>query len=132
MELHLRLIGVMLLTLSGVHVFFPRYFNWKEDLAGLQLINRQMMQVHTFFIALAVALIGLLCLSAPEELIQTELGRKVAGGLAVFWGLRGYFQFFVYSPALWKGKRLETTVHGAFGIFWIYLTAVFTLVATGY
>jgi hypothetical protein len=97
----------------------------------LQLVNRQIMEVHTFFIALAVGLIGLLCLSSAHELVTSTLGRRVAGGLAVFWGLRWYFQFFVYSSKLWKGKPFETTVHIAFSLLWTYLTVLFVLVAMG-
>jgi hypothetical protein len=131
MELQLQIVGGILMVLALVHVIFPRYFNWKEELVGLQLVNRQIMEVHTFFIALAVGLIGLLCLSSAHELVTSTLGRRVAGGLAVFWGLRWYFQFFVYSSKLWKGKPFETTVHVAFSLLWTYLTVLFVLVAMG-
>jgi hypothetical protein len=131
MELQLQIVGGILMVLALVHVIFPRYFNWKEELVGLQLVNRQIMEVHTFFIALAVGLIGLLCLSSAHELVTSTLGRRVAGGLAVFWGLRWYFQFFVYSSKLWKGKPFETTVHIAFSLLWTYLTVLFVLVAMG-
>ena len=59
MELQLKIIGVLLIALALLHAFFPRYFQWKKELSGLKLINRQMMYVHTFFIALAVFLMGL-------------------------------------------------------------------------
>lgn len=131
MEVQIQIVGGLLLVLAIIHVIFPRYFNWREELAGLQLINRQMMQVHTFFIALTVGLIGLLCLTSAPEIVGTPLGRKLALGLAVFWGLRWCFQFFVYSPDLWKGKAFETTVHVVFGLLWTYLTVLFTLVAMG-
>ena len=60
------------------HAIFPRYFDWKEELAQLSLMNRQMMKVHSFFIALTVFLMGLLCLSSSTELIGTDLGRRIA------------------------------------------------------
>ena len=58
MESHLELIGALMIVIALVHVVFPRYFAWKEDLASLSLVNRQMMKVHAFFIALAVFLMG--------------------------------------------------------------------------
>ena len=67
MELHLNIIGVILILLAVVHIFFPRYFEWKEELKALSLINRQMMIVHSFFIALIVFLMGLLCLISTFE-----------------------------------------------------------------
>lgn len=129
MTLHLNLIGWLLMLLAFVHVIFPWYFGWKEGLAHLSLINRQMMKTHTFFIAVGVFLIGLLCASSATALINTPLGRKMCLGLMVFWGLRLFFQLFVYSPKLWRGKAFETLVHIVFTAFWIYMTYVFGFIA---
>ena len=130
MELHLKIIGIILTFLSIVHIIFPKYFNWEKELQPLSLVNQQLMYVHTFFIALTVFLIGLLCLTATDDLLNTKLGQKICLGLAIFWGLRLFFQFFVYSPKLWKGKLFETTVHILFSILWVYLTAVFGYIIT--
>ncbi|TNJ41201.1 hypothetical protein KFZ70_15100 [Tamlana fucoidanivorans] len=125
MEVHLKIIGVLLMTLASIHIFFPKYFNWKEELKALTLINRQMMTVHTFFIAFVVFLIGLLCLTSATDLTQTKLGKTISLGLGIFWATRLIFQLFVYSTKLWKGKTFETTIHIVFTILWIYLTSVF-------
>ncbi|WP_439882168.1 hypothetical protein ACSX1A_03185 [Pontibacter sp. MBLB2868] len=125
MELHFKIIGVILITLALVHVIFPRYFNWAEELKPLSLINRQMMSVHTLFVALAVFLMGLLCLTSAAELVNTGLGRKISLGLGVFWLVRLYIQFFGYSAELWKGKRFETSVHILFSFIWSYLSVAF-------
>jgi len=69
MEVHLKTIGVVLIMLSIVHVIFPKYFNWKKELASLSLINKQMMEVHTFFIALTVFLMGILCFTNSDLLV---------------------------------------------------------------
>lgn len=128
MEIHLQIIGTLLIVLSLIHVVFPRYFNWKSELQHLSLINRQMMTVHTFFIALTVFLIGLLCVTSASELIETSLGRKISLWLAVFWTIRLFTQIFIYSPMLWKGKTFETIVHILFTIFWAYMSLVFWMV----
>ncbi|MCZ4408188.1 hypothetical protein O3Q51_05180 [Cryomorphaceae bacterium 1068] len=125
MELQFKVIGVLLIVLSLVHVIFPKYFRWKEELKNLSLMNRQMMRVHTFFIALVVFLMGLLCLTSAPELLETELGKRISLGLAIFWGVRLFIQFFGYSSALWKGKLFETSVHIVFTMFWVYLSVVF-------
>ena len=128
MEIHLKIIGTLLIVLSLIHVIFPSYFNWKNELQHLSLINRQMMTVHTFFIALTVFLIGLLCVTSASELIETSLGKKISLGLAVFWTIRLFTQIFIYSPKLWKGKTFETIVHILFTIFWAYMSLVFWMV----
>jgi hypothetical protein len=129
MELHLKIIGYTLVILAFIHAIFPKYFNWKEELASLSLINKQMMEVHTFFVAFTVFLIGLLCISSTNDLINSSLGQRICLGFSVFWGIRFLFQFFVYSPKLWKGKTFETTIHILASIFWAYLTIVFFLIS---
>jgi hypothetical protein len=125
MEFHLHLIGILLITLALLHTVFPKYLKWKHDLSALNPVNRQIMYVHSFFIALMVALIGLLCLTSSHELLYTPLGKKIALGLALFWSVRWFVQFFGYSSKLWKGKRFETTVHVLLALFWTYLAIVF-------
>jgi len=128
MYIHLKIIGVLLIVLALVHIIFPKYFNWSNELKSLSLINRQMMTVHTFFIALTVFLIGLLCLTSSNELIETNLGKKISLGLGIFWAIRLFIQFFVYSSDLWKGKKLETSVHILFSVFWAYFSSIFLIV----
>ncbi|MFM9948481.1 MAG: hypothetical protein ACKV1O_11130 [Saprospiraceae bacterium] len=125
METQIKIIGLLLVVLALIHVIFPRYFNWDQELKSLSLVNRQIMLVHTFFIALVVLLMGLLCLTSSNELIHTPLGNRLALGLGVFWAARLLIQFFGYSSALWKGKRFETLVHIVFSLFWVYLSIVF-------
>lgn len=125
MEIHFKIIGILLIGLSLVHVIFPKYFNWKTELSSLSLINRQMMYVHTFFIASVVFLIGLLCLTSSKELISTDLGKRITLGLGIFWTVRLFIQFFGYSSTLWRGKTLETTIHILFSLLWTYLSIIF-------
>jgi hypothetical protein len=129
MHVQLKIIGVLLIALALVHIVFPKYFNWDKELSSLSLINRQMMTVHTFFIALTVFLIGLLCLTSSNELIATNLGKKVSLGLGIFWTIRLLIQFFGYSSKLWKGKTFETSVHILFIFLWTYLSFIFCTIA---
>jgi len=125
MELHLKIIGILSLALASIHLVFPKYLKWDKELKALSLINQQIMGIHTFFIALIVFLIGVLCLTSANELVNTNLGRKVSLGLGLFWVARLFTQFFFYSPALWKGKTFETIVHVVFSLLWIYLSVIF-------
>ncbi len=131
MEIHFKIVGILLMILAIVHIFFPKYFNWKDELKSLSLINRQMMEVHTFFIALTVFLMGLLSFMATTDLLQTQLGKTISLGLGIFWAFRLVFQIFVYSPKLWKGKTFETAMHILFLLLWIYLTGIFLCAGLG-
>lgn len=123
--MHFKIIGILLIILAAIHIFFPKYFNWKEELKPLSLINRQMMTVHTFFIGLVVFLMGLICLTSTNSMIETELGKRISLGLGIFWAIRLAFQLFVYSKELWKGKKFETAMHAIFTLLWTYLSFVF-------
>ena len=125
MELHFKIIGVLLIGLAMIHIPFPKRFNWDVELKSLSLLNRQMMKVHTFFIALTVFLMGVLCLTSANELIETPLGKRISLGLGVFWAVRLFIQFFGYSTELWKGKAFETTMHVVFSLLWVYLSGIF-------
>lgn len=125
MEIHLKIIGCLLIGLALIHIAFPKYFNWGKELKSLSIINRQMMAVHTFFIGLTVLLMGLLCLTSSSELIETNLGKKISCGLGVFWTIRLFIQFFGYSSNLWKGKKFETLMHIIFSLLWTYLSIIF-------
>ena len=117
--------------LAVLHIGFPAYFNWNTELKGLSLINRQMMQVHTLFIAITVFFMGLLCFACAGDLVSTGLGRKVCLGLAAFWSLRLGVQLFGYSPELWRGRRFETAIHILFSAIWLYLSGVFWWIGIG-
>jgi hypothetical protein len=131
MKFQLELIGALLVVLALLHVAFARYFDWRREFAVVSLINRQMMYVHTFFVAFTVGLMGLLCLTSAAELVGTPLGRRVALGLGIFWLARLLIQFFGYSASLWRGKRFETIIHVLFSVLWTYLSVVFFQVGLG-
>ncbi len=117
--------GLILVVLALLHAGFPRYFRWDEEATRLSLINRQLLYIHTFFIALTVLLMGLLCLGSARELAGTALGARISLLLALFWACRAIIQFCGFSPRLWRGKRFETFMHVGFSGFWIYLTLLF-------
>jgi hypothetical protein len=116
-----------MIVLALMHVVLPKYFRWEEESTSLSLITKQILYVHTFFIAFVVLLMGLLCMGYADELINNRLGKVISLGLAGFWFTRLIFQFFIYSPKLWRGKRFETTIHVVFSMGWFYFTSVFLL-----
>jgi hypothetical protein len=125
MKAWIELNGLLLLALALLHAIFPRHFRWREETRPLSLLTRQILYVHTFFIALTVGLTGLLCLSSADDLLTTHLGLKLSAGLCLFWLCRLLVQFFGYSAELWRGKRFETAVHITFSLLWLNLTACF-------
>lgn len=122
---HLRFVGLIMAALVVVNLFVPRRLRWREELARVSLVNRQIFQVHTMFIILILAMFAVLLLTSADALLEpTRLSRLILGGLTIFWGVRLLTQFFYYSPAIWRGDRFNTAMHGVFSVAWIYVTAV--------
>ena len=125
-ELHLRVVGVLLLALVALNLYVPRRFNWRGELATISLLNRQIFQVHAAFICVILVMFAALALFYPRELLEpTPLARAILAGLAAFWLLRLLTQWFVYDPRLWRGRRFETIVHLVFTGVWTYFAATF-------
>jgi hypothetical protein len=122
----LQVAGGLQIALAALHLLFPKRFAWKEELARLSLLNRQIFLVHTIFVCLVLVLIGSLSLFASAALLEaSRLSHLVAGGIAVFWGVRLAVQFFVYDSKLWRGSPFNTAMHLLFTALWMYLTAVY-------
>ena len=124
--LHLRIVGIVMACLVVVNVAVPRLYHWREEMARLSLLNRQIFQAHTIFLILTLAMLSALLLTSADSLVEpTPLSRLVLAGLTLFWGLRMLMQWFFYSPQTWRGHRFNTVMHCLFSLTWIYVTAVF-------
>lgn len=128
-ELNLRIAGALQIALAVAHAPFPRWFNWKEELARLSLLNRQIFLVHNLFIVLVLVLFGGLSLFAADMLVEpSRLAPLVCGGIGLFWAARVFAQFFVYDRGLWRGSVHRTWIHVAVSVLWCYLTSVYGVV----
>ena len=126
LHLHLQIAGALLLALGLAHVFFNRYFGWDHELESVSLFTRRVFQVHCFFIALVLVLLGAGSLFYADALLDpTPLSRLVLAGIVVFWLCRLFAQFFMYDHAIWKGDRFRTRMHWAFSTLWIYLLGIY-------
>ena len=126
-ELHLRIVGVLMLVLVAINFYLPRYLNWRRELASLSLINRQIMKVHAGFICVLLVMFAALALLCTRDLLEpTRLARTLLAALAAFWFLRLLTQWLVYDRSLWRGRRFETIVHFVFTAVWTYFAGTFT------
>jgi hypothetical protein len=127
LEFHLHVAGALQIALALMHIFFSKRFHWKEELARLSLLNRQIFIVHTIFICVVLMMIGGLSLFASNAILKpTLLSQLILGGFAALWALRLIVQWCVYDSSLWRGDTFRTFVHVAFTALWLYLTAVYT------
>jgi hypothetical protein len=126
--LNLQIVGALLVLLGASHALFNRYFGWQRELAGVSLFTRRVFFVHTFFIALTVAMGGAVSIFCAAALLHPgELSRVFLGGMAVFWMCRLLAQFTAYDSAIWRGNRFRTWMHAGFSLLWVYATATYSM-----
>jgi len=125
---HLRLVGVVMASLVVVNLVVSARLYWRDEMARLSLVNRQIFQAHSVFLILTLALFSTLLLTCGPALLEpTRLSRAVLSGLTVFWGLRMLMQWCFYSPLIWRGHRFNTVMHYTFSVVWVYVTTVFAV-----
>ena len=122
----LRVAAIGLVTLAVLHAGFPRWFGWRAQLAGLTLLNRQLVHVHTLFIGAMLVLFGALTYVAAGALDErSPLLRALFLGFAAFWLLRLLVQLFVFDPRLWRGHGGRTLLHALATLIWAGLTGLY-------
>jgi len=123
----IKIAGLIFLGYAAAHPFFPSRFRWREELARLSLLNRQIFMVHTGFIVLILILLGVLCVGFTSTLLdRSPMSGVLLYGLEIFCVARLFVQLFVYDSALWKGHAFNTKMHIFFVTTWSYLVIVFT------
>lgn len=128
MEIALFFAGLIFIGFGIAHFFFPKRFQWEQELSRLSLLNRQIFMVHCGFIVLTLFLFGALCCFFPGALTEeTSLGKVVSVGLFVFAFARLLAQIFIYDSKLWRGHSFNTKMHIFFLVTWSYLSVVFAL-----
>jgi hypothetical protein len=123
---HLHIVGLAMAILVPINIYVPQRFHWRDEMARLSLLNRQIFQAHAAFLVLTLGLFSALLLTCGEALLEpTRLSRAVLIGLTAFWTLRMVMQWAFYSPDIWRGHRFNTAMHYLFSTLWIYVSAVF-------
>ena len=120
------------LAVAILNLFLVRILNWKEELARLPLLIREVFQVHSWFISLTLLIFAAMTWRFAGETAQTldPFCRSMAAAIGIFWGTRFVLQFVYYSGSHWRGRLERTLIHLALlltygGLAAVYLTAAF-------
>lgn len=126
----LRLAGLGLIALAFTHIPIAKTLSWRSDAARMSKANEAIFHVHAIFICLVLVMMGLPCVVEPGVFLEkSRAARWLSISYSIFWGIRLYFQWFVYQRELWYGKRLETFLHRLFTFIWAALSALFACCA---
>jgi hypothetical protein len=108
----------------------PQVLDWKNSLAKLDLLSRQLIWVHGAFIVLVIIGFGLLSVAVPRDLASgSPLARGVCLFIALFWSARLLIQFFVFdAKAYLTNRMLKLGYHGLTLVF-VYHAVVYSIAA---
>jgi hypothetical protein len=108
----------------------PQVLDWRQSLAKLDALSRQVVWVHGAFIVLVIIGFGAVSVALPAELASgTPLARALCLFIAIFWAARLAVQFFVFDakPHL-KNAFLKVGYHGLTLVF-LYHAVVYSIAA---
>jgi hypothetical protein len=121
------LAGGMQLVLIAVSFLLPGKLDYKENLAKVSPVIRQIFFVqHSFIMFGLLGLSGLCFFFAPEIVGGGVLGTYLSAGMALFWFLRLGVQIFFLDADVKRQHRLGDLAYKS--VFTI-LCGIFTFVA---
>ncbi|MCB1237859.1 MAG: hypothetical protein KDM91_22530 [Verrucomicrobiae bacterium] len=128
----LKLGGLMHFGILIASALAPAALNWRENLAPLPKLLRQMFWVYGAFIVLTIVGFGTLTLFQAERLAAGDsLGRGFCALVALFWAARLGVQFFVFDAKPWLTRPLyRWGYHGLTAVF-VALVAIYGRAALG-
>jgi hypothetical protein len=91
--LMILLCGIYCCGMAFFHLFFAKLFDWKNDLAKLNVANRAIIQITNLRLIYLFVFVALICFLFPGQLTSTSLGRFFMIGMSVFWFTRTIEQF---------------------------------------
>jgi succinate-acetate transporter protein len=122
----LRIAGLMMSGLVIANFVAAKRLRYHENLAGCDVMVRQIFHVHCAYIIAIVGGLAVLCLGWPQLLLADGMGRVLAGFFGAFWASRVIVQLSYYDK---ETRRRERGWDFFFlGVF-IALSTIFTLTA---
>jgi hypothetical protein len=123
----LFLAGCLQASILVASALVPSTLRWREELAPLPRLHRQMHWVYAGYVVLSiVAFAGISVLHARELAGGSALARTFCGYVAVFWGVRlalqAVFDMRPYLTTWWK-----TAGYAALTLVFASLTLVYAL-----
>jgi len=122
--------GVLHFGILTASVCVPRVLNWKQSLAGLDPLSRQVIWVHGIFLALVIVAFGALSVTLSSELASGSLlARAICLFIGLFWAARLAVQFCVFNakPHL-SNLPLKLGYNGLTAVF-VYHSVVYSIAA---
>jgi len=113
LEIGLLLAAAGQVCIAILNLGLIRIMGWKEDLARVRLLVRQVFQIHAWFISLTLLIFAALTFRFAGEMAlgAQPVYRWIACSTGAFWAIRAVLQASYYSSSHWRGIPLRTAAH---------------------
>ncbi|PQO26810.1 hypothetical protein [Blastopirellula marina] len=129
LETLLRVAGGLQLCVLIASALVPFRLNWREELACLSPLHRQMYWVYGGYVVLSIVAFGLITLLNAAQLAGGDfLARSFCLYVAIFWGLRLPLQAVFDVKEHLKTWWLKLGYH-ALTLLFVCFTAIYAYVA---
>jgi hypothetical protein len=119
--------GFVQLTIALANFVLPKKLGYRENLARVAPMIRQIFVVHCGYIVGILLLFTAITFGFTAELASGHgLGRFLAASMALFWICRVLLQLFYYDPALRRANRVGDV---AITFALLFLTATYAAAA---
>lgn len=126
LEIALRIAGLMMTGLVAANFVAAERWRYRENLAGCEVMVRQVFHVHCAYIITIISGLAALSLGWPALLLADGMGRVLSAFFGAFWASRVIVQLAYYDAATRRRDRGWDLFF--LGVF-LALATVFTLVA---
>jgi hypothetical protein len=104
----------------------PQVLAWREQLAKLDRLTRQLVWVHGAFIVLVIVMFGAASLAFAGPLASGDTASRVlCGMISLFWLARLAVQFWVFDASGYLRTMLLRVGYHSLTVAFVYLAVVY-------
>jgi hypothetical protein len=109
----LQCAAVIQAAIALLNLFLVPLLKWRNDLARMPLLLREVFQVHAWFISITLTIFASMTWRFAAEMAggANPVCQWLATGIGLFWAIRTVLQVTYYSSSHWRGQPGRTLVH---------------------
>jgi len=128
LDILLRIAGLAQVVLVGGSLAIPRVLNWRNELAKVQPLIKQMFWTYAAYILVINLCFGLLSLLDYKELLNgSTLALLITGFIAVYWISRVLIQFFYFDRTNFPAGKWNRLAELLLVVLFIFLSMIYSL-----
>src|SRR5437867_10637785 len=113
LPLLLQLAAAIQVAIALLNLFLVRLLHWRQDVARMPLLLREVFQVHAWFISITLAIFATMTWRFAGDMAggADPMCQWLAAGIGIFWAIRTGLQIAYYSSRHWRGEAIRRLLH---------------------